>query len=408
MNPIRLVTPITNETLDALKLAALYFPRIQIEKSVFILAQPHGRTPDGQTTGTVIDKLIFPDDQFLSTTKPLLDAGILEVASKAARDGLGDQWDEIAKNASRLLDKHVSSLFRIDRPKGEPDQRIASVEMNAETFQVHERYFGPLRAAGHTFHYGLLLSYYSALLADVLANASFSNVPTTESQVLNALIQQAGQDDAFQAFSEKMRRLDGIVPQIAQGLLRVSLPDICLFGFDDILDVRHHLSEVLHRFHEEVARLSFQAINEWVESDGNVNVNNVVRFRIQPFLDELERKAKGSKLRVLKLFLQALKNPKSYVPFVGSVLHQIPAQVAFFLSLGMMAVDTALDYFKDRQDINANGLYFLVGVPHMLRRRRRHIADATLPARNPLISCKEGVLVPHWDITEAGPPRGDK
>ncbi len=380
MQAVYFVAPFTETAVDALKLAALYFDRIVIDEKALLHMTPQETitVPGTEDThikiGRLRAKLKMPDEGFLKAISVLLQAGVVTVAPAQSRDNRisGDEWGTISQNIFRLFDENPGLLFNLLHQKREKDDKVFLV-VPPEVDDLHRRYIGSIGEGGELrqFNHQFIRAYYAMLLSDLYAHAFIGNIPLTCSPLLREFAHQVYAQKAARQDSRHGGSVAGAIPYIAQDVLRLFLPDVSSLACEDILEIRESLQEQLLRFREELGRITYDAVTEAQGARSQTKLDEIIRYRVKPCVEDFEKKARGSSARVLRLFLEALKRPASYVPFLGSLFQQIPAQVAFLLSLGIVVGETAEKYLSELKEVKQNGLYYLIDLSRALRRRAK-------------------------------------
>lgn len=281
-----------------------------------------------------------------------------------------EKIQEIDSNVQRLISQKPDLIIEeYDIKTNETGRKTSSIckFSDVEAEKVHEKYVGKLQI-GTTFDMGFVYQYYTSLLIDLFVTISSGNVAVSGSPVLTTFLNYAYNNKQFEEFNSFLRRTNNLSPQIAFNILKLSLFDVSRFSFEDILEIKHQLRHELERFRTDLGVITHNVINEYDENYLINNLDEVVKYRILPSVSELENKIKHSKTKLLLRLFEALKNPASYVPFLGTVFHMIPIQLAFFLSLGLITCETALNYMMEQRQLTNNGLYYLVQLKKRAKR----------------------------------------
>lgn len=375
MNKICFISPFTEDAVNTLKILALYFDEIKIMEDVLYSVEPEDKSKQlfgPGDIGIITGVTEFIDDEFKAGVKPLLDANILKVKEEDfIEQTIGEEEiQEITNNVRRLISQKPDLIIDESNIKtGKTGRKISSSFRfsDDEARKVHEKYIGELQV-GSTVNMGFVYEYYASLLRDLFVTFSSGNVAVSNSPVLTTLVNYAYNNKSFEEFKNFLQRADKLAPQIAFNILKLSLFDVSRFTFDDVLEIKYQLRNELERFRTELGVITHNVISEYNEQHLLNNLDEVVKYRIFPSVRELEDKIKYSKTRLLLRLSEAIKNPVSYVPFIGTVFHMIPAQLAFFLSLGLVTAETALNYVMEHKQLTNNGLYYLVQLKKKTKR----------------------------------------
>lgn len=391
MKSIYLISPFIDQTIYALKIASLFFDEIKIEENILVQIKTLEKIDKNTTKGEVLGTHIFPDSNFLYAVSSLVDSGILKLINSPTRDSLYEEWDDITLNIKKLISERPDIIIK---RQNDLSNNIINFNVPKEVLSVHNRYLCKVEP-GSNFYPHFIFIYYASLLSDLFANTLAGNVPITASTIIEDFVKYAYNNEAFKKFKNELKNTDELLPYIAQDVLKIMVPDVSTLSFEQILELRFQLLEQVARFQEEIGKLTYTILNEKSYADENINLNEIVKYRIKPCIDDLEKKAKHSPLRIMKSFVQILKNPKSYVPFLGSVFDQISKQVAFFLSLGLVSTETALNYFHERKELSQNGLYYLIDLSKSIKKMKRLDEYPTFLKPVRISNYDQGTFIPY-------------
>ena len=179
------------------------------------------------------------------------------------------------------------------------------------------------------------------------------------STVLENFRSYAFKSKSFEEFNDFLLRTNNLSPHVAQNILKLTLLDVSMFSFEDILEFRRQLQNELERFREALGTITHSVLVDYDERYLVSGLDDIVKYRILPAVDELETKIKHSKTKLMSKLLDALKNPVAYVPILGTIFHMIPLQLAFLLSLGLVSFETAVNFIMEQKQLTNNGLYYL-------------------------------------------------
>ena len=142
--------------------------------------------------------------------------------------------------------------------------------------------------------------------------------------------------------------------------LKLALPNISHFPFEEVLRVREKANSELLEFRNELETFQFNLQENYSLQEIHLKSSEIVKHKLNPKLIDLKSKIENLNLSVPKLVLDQFKDPKSYSPLIGSFFGGIPAHIATLLSLGLITFSTAYDYITKRNEIKKNGLYYLI------------------------------------------------
>lgn len=180
------------------------------------------------------------------------------------------------------------------------------------------------------------------------------------STVLENFQNYAFKSKSFKEFNSFLLRTNNLYPHVAQNILKLTLLDVSMFYFEEILEFRRQLQNELERFREALGTIAHSVLVDYDERYLVTGLDDIVKYRILPAVDGLETKIKHSKTKLMSKLLDALKNPFAYVPILGTIFHMIPLQLAFLLSLGLVRFETAVNFIMNQKQLTNNVLYYLV------------------------------------------------
>lgn len=375
MHKVSFVSPFTEDAINTLKILALYFDEIEIVQDQLVSVRPEDESrgvlgPGDIGIVTGVTDLI--DNEFKLSVKTLINESILKIKEHDFVERMlsKEKLLEICGNAQRLISEKPDLLIREHEiHEDETGKEISGIFSfsDDEVANVHKKYIGDLQI-GSTFDMGFIYQYYASLLTDLLAMLSAGNVAVSGSPVLGTFLSYSVNSKSFEEFNSFLQRTSNLSPHIAHNLLKLTLLDVSRFSFEDILEFRRQLRDELERFREDLGAITYSVLTECDERHLIDRLDEIVKYRILPSVNELENKVKHSETKLLLRLLDALKNPAAYVPFLGSVFHMIPLQLAFFLSLGLVSFETAISFIIEQKQLTNNGLYYLVQLRKKTRR----------------------------------------
>ena len=374
MLEISLISPLVDPSLDALKIAALYFDKVTIPSTAVL--QFDVFSGNASYFRRAID---LPDQEFRQAVRPLVDEGLLEFVPVATlNDTLGmEGWKAVSARLKHFIDA-ASPMMLGDLHDNEPSSG-SKLAVPPELLTICQRYLRhPQDDRKFVVHTGFVVSYYGALFATLLSQLLSGHLPITASPLLSTVAHKLVSADESSAAEKRLQNVDALMPHIAPEVLRLSVPDISHLDFGDILEIRERLSEGLADFRQELGEVTHAALGQARGAPDLAQLRDMVNYRVQPAVGKLEKMVKGSSLRVLQHFFKALQNPAAYVPLLGSLFQQIPAQLAISLSFAFVSLETALEYFSQRKEIHDNGLMYLL---HVANKARRKAASPSTPLK---------------------------
>lgn len=142
--------------------------------------------------------------------------------------------------------------------------------------------------------------------------------------------------------------------------LKLRLPNPDLLSFDDILELKLKLKDELALFYQTINSIEVKNKELFNADIKNSEYESIFFSEIQKPLNDLESKMKNLNSKTFRRFIDKMKNPKTYVPLIGTVVASLPMHYALLSSLGMTTGMTYLEYKENKRVITNNGLYFLL------------------------------------------------
>lgn len=144
-------------------------------------------------------------------------------------------------------------------------------------------------------------------------------------------------------------------------LAACTLPNLEIKSFEDVLELRLALHDELIAFREQMVSFAERVRVESWEPHFQSEIEYVVKHRIQPAVNDLQRKLEGTSKDVS---LQAMKNVASAptgLSILATIWAGMPPLIVMAVTAGLVSVETALGYhFERRKILQNNGLSLLL------------------------------------------------
>ena len=156
---------------------------------------------------------------------------------------------------------------------------------------------------------------------------------------------------------------------LASRALSEFLPDISDVHPDKIMEVRGKFTDELGAFRQKMRTLSKNVKeNPWNE-ESRREIDFLVETDIRPEVENLRNALRKSNYKLVGDVFLNIKDSKTYIPFIGSVLGQIDVIVAASLSAGVAGFQALYNFRADRKKVqDESGLSFLINAPSRLKR----------------------------------------
>lgn len=348
----------TLDQIDDLKIAALYFDRITIVEHRLYNVERVSRDE-----GVVKDIVHFVQNDFRAHTSFLASEGIIEYSDQA-----GSLKEALRKKmriqSEKIISEAINVLYLeenvVRNSKGDK-VRAGFAFSDPEVAAIHKAFLWPI-GIGKTVELGLITQYYTTLLESMLASLLSNNTSLTASKVLNRLIKYSYEKDAIKSLRERIVQDAGVTSALAYEAIKIALPDVSMFSFEDILEIRYQLRNELERFRRDMEKMNDGLIAAQDALYVVSNAEKIVKKNIAPALEDLNKKIKRARTGILRKLFDEIRDPKSYTPLIGTLFEQVPVHIAALLSLGLISTATAWDYLREMREIKESGLYYLIGL----------------------------------------------
>lgn len=348
----------TLDQIDDLKIAALYFDRITtVEHRLYNVERV------SRDEGVVKDIVHFVQNDFRAHTSFLASEGIIEYSDQA-----GSLKEALRKKmriqSEKIISEAINVLYLeenvVRNSKGDK-VRAGFAFSDPEVAAIHKAFLWPI-GIGKTVELGLITQYYTTLLESMLASLLSNNTSLTASKVLNRLIKYSYEKDAIKSRRERIVQDAGVTSALAYEAIKIALPDVSMFSFEDILEIRYQLRNELERFRRDMEKMNDGLIAAQDALYVVSNAEKIVKKNIAPALEDLNKKIKRARTGILRKLFDEIRDPKSYTPLIGTLFEQVPVHIAALLSLGLISTATAWDYLREMREIKESGLYYLIGL----------------------------------------------
>ena len=348
----------TLDQIDDLKIAALYFDRITtVEHRLYDVERV------SRDEGVVKDIVHFVQNDFRAHTSFLASEGIIENSDQA-----GSLKEALRKKmriqSEKIISEAINVLYLeenvVRNSKGDK-VRARFAFSDPEVAAIHKAFLWPI-GIGKTVELGLITQYYTTLLESMLASLLSNNTSLTASKLLNRLIKYSYEKDAIKSRRERIVQDAGVTSALAYEAIKIALPDVSMFSFEDILEIRYQLRNELERFRRDMEKMNDGLIAAQDALYVVSNAEKIVKKNIAPALEDLNKKIKRARTGILRKLFDEIRDPKSYTPLIGTLFEQVPVHIAALLSLGLISTATAWDYLREMREIKESGLYYLIGL----------------------------------------------
>lgn len=300
--------------LDTIKLAALYFDRINIICPMFDEKTPYFSERIFNHLNVLIQSdIVVPQYRSIFSDNFMDDSEVIELACQGIAGDDSDDCLSLMKN-SRIREYLADSC---------PDDDNSFVKwfMMATNNQYLQNSFQLTT---------ILDTIYSR--ENSAASYAFAN------SLYNRIARQ------------NQSKNSGCVAIEAAGLL---LPNFINNTFEDILNVRLKAKDELAEMKSYIDCLS-----TGYDFDSAQSLTEYVKRKVNKDISDFNKKIRDGRLDLVNKFIDEFKDPLTYTPLLTSFFNGISQNIAAAASCGIITLRTAVQYIRMKEEIKSNPLYF--------------------------------------------------
>jgi hypothetical protein len=360
----------TSNDIDILKIAALYFDKVEIINNVLCQVEPVPDSEQNEEKTIVVIKGFteFVNDDYKSHIKTLLDEEIVEIITEENKSE-DELWGNIDKITNNILSNEYQIIFNeSDLEYDDAGNKIGSkLSLSDEAKIIHEEFVGPLKI-GSFLNLGFLIKYYSSLLSSMLLHVAKGEQCLTSSDILNKFLGFYAKNNKTNKLHQELKHED-VNPNLIMNAIQLAVPNISSFPFEEVLETREKANSELLKFRDELEQFQFNLQENYSLEEINFKAAEIVKYKLNPSIKDLKRKVETLNLSVPKIMMDEFRDPLTYTPLLGSIMGGIPAHLATLLSLGIISVSSAYEYILRRKEIKNNGLYYLIKLNNQFQKK---------------------------------------
>ncbi|MFA6084686.1 hypothetical protein [Mucilaginibacter sp.] len=346
MREIYYNSDITPKAANEIKLLALYYDKINIVNDA--VYTPKFETTNGKFEFAGVEDIQFIPRKFREDYKLLIDEGLMSITKRDEK--ADDPYEkQFASKISEIVNASNSYIYPLHPEK--PDTKIITEEVFDIMTNIFD--FEPGKPVGVNlvwWYYAFKLKWFVKLLMEGQTCITSSN---NLNHLFTALIKESEQLNFKSG-------VEGYSKSLAFDALKIGLPNPDNLSLEDILELKLKLKDELGLFYQTINAIEVKNKQLFDTNINHKEYEAVFYSEIQKPLRELETKMKNLKSKTFRLFVDKMKDYKTYVPLVGTVVASIPIQYAILTSLSMTAGQSYLEFKEEKREIKNNGLYFLL------------------------------------------------
>jgi hypothetical protein len=157
---------------------------------------------------------------------------------------------------------------------------------------------------------------------------------------------------------------------IALRVMELHLPELELHSFEDVLELKHRMTDELERFRYEMTKFAADIQTTPIEESYIKEIERIIAMKVNPAKGEIEAKLRGMDMKFAGRIIKGAK--AGTIPIVATLFAGVPLPYVLALSAGVITLEALWEDHVERKEIaNMNGLSFLFGNKKFDSPRRR-------------------------------------
>lgn len=305
----------TYNMLDLIKLASLYFDKVNILCPMFDYDKPYFSMDIYNHMKILMDENVVNVD-FVPIFNDSLSDKLTDFVMNLVIESLGS---EDTSEIFKLMNlEWISEFLMTTRPDDDPFVEWAMEAANNQFFQIEFQ----------------ITKTFELLCSGKNATSSYITQPKIYNKITSQYLNKHNGNIAIEALS-------------------ILLPNYKNLSFEDILDVRYHAKDQLLEMRAYIYELS-----KYNDFENFTDLQAYIKRKINKSIREFNTKITESKISFFQSVLHELKNPISYTPLLATFFGDISKQIALAVSMGLITADASLEYFKRRKKMKNEPLFF--------------------------------------------------
>lgn len=334
MKHIFLNSVITPKTVNEIKFLSLYYDKISvINDAIYTIDINH------QTKEPSVRKIPFLPEDFETDYRYLLDDGVLEIVNRD-ENAEDENFDSVyAKSISELVNKKWDYLF----PKKDNNIILSNEVKDIVLYTFRKEKKVPLE---------LLWWFYSFKLKRSLKLLIEGHKCLNSSSNLEYLFNE------YVSINTKSKYFESA--KLVKQAISMSLPSVDMLNFEDILNLKYKLKDELEEFSNVINSIEVRYKRNSINEIPNFEYNHIFQLEIEKPYKDLQKKIQSLNRKTFLSFINKAKEINTYVPMIGSFIASVPLKYSLMLSLGIISLETYLEYKNNKEELNNNGLNYLL------------------------------------------------
>lgn len=186
----------------------------------------------------------------------------------------------------------------------------------------------------------------------------------TDSEVMHDIIANAIKSNSL---NDSRNAAQHRSHMLAHRVLDEFLPGVQDCPIEELLDVRVAFAAELEQFRQAIRKLSGNLSGAPWSSDLAAEIAVIVETKVKPSVHELRQALTQSRKKMLPRVFDALNDPQTYVPMVGTALAGLNPYLAGLVGAGIATSKVLAEFVADNQKVkDDNGFMFLLKPPESL------------------------------------------
>lgn len=346
MREIYYNSDITPKTINEIKLLTLYYDKVTIVNDV--VYSPKFGNQNGKLEFFGVEDLPFIPPGFHNEYKLLIDAGVMDITRR--NEGEQDHYEKLfSKRISEIVNGNDDYIFPT-HPEKANGKIITEEVYDIMKHMLDFEWGDPIEKNYIWWYYSFKLKWFIKLLLEGRTCISSSN---NLNHLFKIFIQETNQSNVNNEKCGRSRSL-------ALDAIKIVLPNPDVLSLEDILELKLVLRDELGLFSQTINEIEVRNRELFYLNSNDREYQALFFSEVQKPLRDLETKIKNLKSKTFRKFVDKVKDYRTYVPLLGTVVASLPIEYAVMTSLGMTVGQSYLEYEEDHREIRNNGFYFLL------------------------------------------------
>lgn len=354
-------------SLELIKYCTLYFDRISIDEPILVdsIQDCNEKFDKRGNGGSKIAFTPYISDEISLIKKILLKEGICIDGEEYCFGRYAQLAKKLVAQNSKLFFSPESFALRKNKLEIRTDAKIISDEAKqavAAIVSKEDRYrilsedpkFGGVSDIPD-FYFVFCL--YGGLIDLLFSHIEEGKNVTTNSSLISKILL-----DYYTSNNKRLKKA-GLKYNFAQiEATKILLPFVQGAPIDDILEIRYKANDELLQLRNYVETTLYDLKYELLEKIPPNEIKKRVNQKIVPSIREFERKLVGINIFTAKEFVKNMANPLLYSPMLTTFFSDVPPAVSLGFSLGVISLETFLQWKYKKIEIENEPLYFTVRI----------------------------------------------